>query len=271
MNFLNLTLVEMRRALHRRVVRWMVAFALLLCAVAGIAAFVSSADAAEFARATEHPARMGDWWLPGTGDGFLVLAAMFLAVGAAICGASVAGAEWRAGTITTVLTWEPSRVRLHLARTVSAAVLAFVIGLALQAVFLASTLPAVVAHGTADGTDGAWWRSLALAMVRIAVVTALVAVLAANVATIGRNTSAALVVLAAWTLIVERLVVGLRPQLARFMITENVATVVPWVQMEGVAFERPPVVALLALLSYLGLIVGGSTVSFARRDIAATT
>jgi hypothetical protein len=270
-SFLDLTFVEMRRALHRRLVRRMVALALFGCAIFGVVSFVSSRDPVKFARATEHPARMADWWVPGTGDGFLVMAAMFLAVGAAICGASVAGAEWRAGTITTVLTWEPSRVRLHLARTVSAALLAFVIGLALQAVFFAAAAPAVIANGTTDGTDAAWWQALILAMARIAVVTALVAVLAANVATIGRNTSAALVALATWALVVERLVVGLRPQLARFMITENVATVVPWAQLDGVEFDRPPVVALVALLSYLGLLVGGATVSFARRDIAATT
>jgi hypothetical protein len=108
-------------------------------------------------------------------------------------------------------------------------------------------------------------------MVRISLVTALVAVLAATVATIGRNTSAALVALAAWALVVERVVVGLRPQLARFMITENVATVVPWVQMEGVEFERPPLVALVALLGYLGFLIGVATATFSRRDIVAST
>lgn len=269
MSVVHLTIIEMRRALHRHLVRWMVVVALLGCAIAGIAAYLSSGDPQEFARATEHPARMADWWRPGTGDGFLVLAAMFLGVGAAVCGASVAGAEWRAGTITTVLTWEPSRVRLHAARTASAGILAFAIGFALQLTFLAATLPAVALHGTTDGTDAAWWRSLALAMVRIALVTALVAVLAASVATIGRNTSAALIVLAAWTLVVERVIAGLRPQLARFMITENVATVVPWAQMEGVDFERPPLVALLALAGYLGAVVIAATTTFAGRDVAA--
>ena len=87
----------------------------------------------------------------GGGDSFLLTAALFLVVGAAICGASVAGAEWRAGTITTVLTWEPSRLRLHAARTASAAILAFVIGFALEVVFLAAALPAVVLNGTTDG------------------------------------------------------------------------------------------------------------------------
>ena len=78
-------------------------------------------------------------------------------------------------------------------------------------------------------------------MARIALVTALVAVLAVNVATLGRNTSAALVAMAAWALAVERSVSALRPGLARFMIGENVATVVPWTPLTDVGFERPPV------------------------------
>ena len=102
-----------------------------------------------------------------------------------------------------------------------------------------SALPAVVLNGSAEGTDGAWWGALLLAMVRVALITALVAVLAVSIATIGRNTSAALIALAAWALVVERLVAGLRPQLARFMISENVATVVSWAQMDGRRLRTP--------------------------------
>ncbi|MDQ3275738.1 MAG: hypothetical protein M3Q39_12115 [Actinomycetota bacterium] len=268
MRFVRLTIVEMRRALHRRLVRWMIALAVVLCGLMGVIVFISSRDPLELARSSDHPARMSSWWISGGGDGILTMAALYLVVGAAICGASVAGAEWRAGTITTALTWEPSRLRLHAARTASAGVLSFVIGFALQVVFLAAATPAVIFNGSTDGTNGAWWGALVLAMLRIALITALVAVLAVSVATIGRNTSAALVVLAAWALVIERLVAGLRPQLARFMISENVATVVPWAQMTDVEFERPPVVALIALVGYLTVVVAVATTSFARRDIA---
>ncbi len=263
--------VEMRRALHRRIVRWMVVVALAGCVVTGVAAFLSSRDPIALARAHDHPAHLSSWWVAGTADGVLTVGALFLVVGAAICGASVAGAEWRAGTITTVLTWEPSRVRLHMARTVSALVLAFAIGFVLEVLFLASTLPAVLTHGTTDGVDGAWWWSLILAMSRVALIASLVAVLAVSVATIGRNTSAALVVLAAWALVVERVVAGFRPQLARFMVSENVATVIPWAQMEGVEFQRPPVVALTALVGYLIAVVAAATALFERRDITAAS
>ena len=105
-------------------------------------------------------------------------------------------------------------------------------------------------------------------MLRISLVTSLVAVLAVSIATIGRNTSAALVVLAAWALVIERLVAGFWPKLARFMIAENVAIVVPWAQLSDV--ERPPIVALLALVAYLATVVATSTMLFARRDVVTT-
>ncbi|MDQ3468851.1 MAG: hypothetical protein M3487_03620 [Actinomycetota bacterium] len=268
--FVHLTVVEMRRALHRRLVRWMIALAVALCALAGVIVYLSSRDPFDLARDPTHPARLSSWWISGGGDSFLTVGALFLVVGAAICGASVTGAEWKAGTITTVLTWEPSRRRLHGARTASAAILAFVIGFALQVVFLAATLPAVVLNGTTEGTGGGWWSGLVLAMVRIALITGLVAVLAVSIATIGRNTSAALIAMAAWAMVIERLVEGLRPQLGRFMISENVATVIPWAQMTGVDFERPPIVALAALLAYLAAIVAVATTSFMRRDIGSS-
>ncbi len=269
MRFIRLTVVEMRRALHRRLVRWMVVIAVVLCAVAGLVVFLSSSDPVKFARNGDSPARMVNWW-GGGGDGPLTICALFLVVGAAICGASVAGAEWRAGTMTTMLTWVPSRVLLHGARTTSAAILSFIISFGLQALFLAATLPAIIAHGSTTGTDSSWWAGVLLAMTRISFISLLVAVLAVSVATIGRNTSAALVALAGWALVVERLVAGFWPKLARFMISENVAIVVPWSELRTASFERPPIIALLALVGYLSVIVISATVLFARRDVATT-
>jgi hypothetical protein len=268
MRLAHLTYVEMRRALHRRLVWWMIVVALLGCAFTGVVAYVSSQDAFELAQSTDHPAFMANWWDAVDGDGMLTIAAVFLALGAAICGASVAGAEWKAGTVTTVLTWEPSRVRLHSARTISATVLSFVIGFLLQVVFLAALLPAVVLHGNTDGTDGSWWSELLYAMLRISFVTALVAALALSIATIGRNTVAALVAISAWALIAEGLIRGYKPGLARWLITENVATVVPWSPLDSVDFHRGPGLATATLVVYLlvAAVIAGGT--FFRRDIA---
>jgi hypothetical protein len=268
-SLVHLTFVEMRRALHRRLVRWMIVLAMSLSVLAGLIVYLTSRDPVALARESTHPAHMASWWGDGGEDSFLLTAALFLVVGAAICGASVAGAEWKAGTITTALTWEPSRGRLHAARMSSAAILAFAIGFALEVVYLAAAVPAVALNGGADGTGGGWWAGLLLAMTRLALITSLVAVIAASIATIGRNTSAALVAMAAWALVVERIVAALRPQLARFMIGENVATVIPWSQLTSVDFERPPIVAMAALLAYLAAVVALAAASFTRRDVIA--
>ena len=265
-SLVHLTFVEMRRALHRRLVRWMIVLAVSLSALAGVIVYLTSRDPVALAGDRTHPARMASWW-GGDEDSFLLTAALFLVVGSAICGASVAGAEWKAGTITTALTWEPSRRRLHAARMASAAILAFAIGFVLEVVYLAAAVPAVAINGTTEGTGGGWWAGLLLAMTRLALITSLVAVLAASLATIGRNTSAAIVAMAAWALVVERIVAGLRPQLARFMIGENVATVVPWSQLTGVDFERPPIVAMAALFVYVAAVVALAAASFTRRDV----
>src|SRR5207253_1003532 len=160
---MNLIVVEMRRALHRRVVRVLIVLALLACTAAGIIVFVDSAGKtlAELQVGSEqHPALMRNWWIAGTGDGALMISLFFLLLGGLFGGASVTGAEWRAGTVTTLLTWEPRRARVHLSRTAACAILAALISFALQAVFLASLLPAVIANGSSAGTDAGWWGSL---------------------------------------------------------------------------------------------------------------
>jgi hypothetical protein len=108
-------------------------------------------------------------------------------------------------------------------------------------------------------------------MLRISLTTALVATQAVSIATLGRNTSAALVVMAGWALVVERLVAGLRPSLARFLIAENVGTMIPWAQIDDAKFHRGPIVALVSLLVYLAVVIAGATWVFDRRDIAAAS
>ncbi len=264
---MTLLLVEMRRAVHRRLVRWMIAADLVFCAAMGVIAFLSRVDPA-YPR--DHAAILLNWWQPAGGGGLIVIGTSVLVIGAAICGASVAGAEWKAGTITTVLTWSPGRVRLHLTRTASAAILSFVIGVVLLIVFMAAAVPAMLTHGSTSGTDAGWWWALTMAVVRSAGMAALVAVLAFNIATLGRNTAAALVAIAAWALFVENLVRGLRPGLARYLVGENVAMVVPWHPLDDVEFKSTPTAALVTLLVYLAIVVGIATWSFQRRDVAGS-
>ncbi len=271
---MSLLVVEMRRALRRRVVRVMILLALVGCVVAGVIAFTSSAGTtpSELHRHGEpHPAVLTDWWIADRSDGAVLIASFFLLLGAVATGAAVAGSEWRAGTITTVLTWEPRRVRLNLARTAACGIVAFAVAIVLQVVFLASFLPAVLANGSTAGADADWWWSLTAAIARTGLLTALAAMLAVALATLGRNTAFALAAVFAWMAVVENLIRGLRPGLAQYLWAANIGTVVPWRQMRGVEFTRSPALALGTIVLYTAVFVVLATLSFRRRDVPGTT
>lgn len=271
---MNLVIVEMRRALHRRVVHVLILIALIGCVFAGVIAFTSSAGktlAELHLDGHTHPAVMRDWWIAGSGDGALAVSGLFLLLGGLIGGASVAGAEWRAGTVTTLLTWEPRRVRLHLSRTAACGVLAAVIAFALQIVFLASFLPATLANGSAAGLNAHWWFALVAAMLRVSLFTAVGALLGVALATLGRNTAFALVTVFAWVAILEGVIRGLKPGLARFLWGENMTTVLTWAQLENVSFRRGPIVALVTILLYVSVISAVATFVFRRRDVGSAS
>ena len=271
---MNLLHTEMRRALHRRVVRVLVLLALIGCVLAGIGVFLDAAGQTVIemrANPDTHAAIASDWAANGDdGDNVLLITAFFLFLGGLFAGASVTGAEWRFGTVTTVLTWEPRRVRLLGARLASGAILAFVIAIALQAIFLASLLPAVLTHGSTDRIDGAWWGHLLTTGIRVALVTAVAAVLGMALANLGRNTAFALVVAFAWVAVVENLVRGLTPW-EPYLLMENLITVLTWDQLDDADFIRSAPTALLTLIAYLAALLGATFAVFNRRDVAGSS
>ncbi len=271
---MNLIRVEMRRALHRRAVRVLIVIALLGCVMAGTVSWFGSRGKSltELRFDDEgHPAVMTDWWIADANEGFLAVAMFFLMLGGFFGGATVAGGEWRAGTMTTLLTWEPRRSRIHTARTVSAALLAFAISFGLQILFLASFLPSVFAHGTTDGVDAGFWAGLVVAMARTSALTALAAVLAVALATAARNTAFAVIAVFAWMAVVENLIRSLKPSLAPWLWAENLGTVMTWGQLPDVGFTRGPLLAAATLLTYCAVVVVAAAASFRYRDIAAAT
>jgi hypothetical protein len=271
---MNLLVVEMRRALRRRVIRVMVLIALGLCVFAGVVAFLSSNGKELYElhqNGSLHPAVIADWWSEGKGDNAVTSGALFLLIGGFFSGAAVAGAEWRAGTVTTVLTWEPRRVRLNLARTAACGICALVIGFALQVIFLASFLPAALAGGFTGGTDADWWMALAFAVGRTAVLTSIAAMMGVALATLGRNTAFALGAVFVWVAVIEGVIRANLPSWGQYLWAENIATTVQWAQMEQVEFTRGPVLALATVVAYTAVLVAAATLAFRRRDIAGTS
>jgi ABC-2 type transport system permease protein len=265
--------VELRRACHRRIVRVLVLLALCGIAVFGVVLFFTSTHldvAAARSGQNEHAAVLTDWWRPGTGEGVLMVAAGLLAVCAVLGGASVVGGEWRAGTVASVLAWEPRRARVFVARSAASMVIAFAVAVALQTLFVAAAVPSMLAHGSTDGADGAWWSSFALAIVRVALFTALAAAIGGSLAWIGRSTVAALVGVFGWLLVAENLVRGLRPGAAKYLLTSAIGTVVPWAPMKDPKLARGVWGAAVTVLVVTGALLVIGLISFTRRDVVAS-
>ena len=112
---MNLLLAEIRRAFSRRLVRVLIALAIVGIVLAGVGVFLDSADLSQTKLLDpddRRPAALVHWWVSGGDGGVLGFTGLMLLVGGLLGGASVVGAEWRSGTVITVLTWEPRRVRL---------------------------------------------------------------------------------------------------------------------------------------------------------------
>ena len=72
-----------------------------------------------------------------------------------VIGASMVGASWQTGTITTILTWEPRRIRWLASRLIATAVGVFVVTLFLVALLAALlALGASIRGSTATDPDG---------------------------------------------------------------------------------------------------------------------
>jgi ABC-2 type transport system permease protein len=253
--------VEIRRALARRMLLTLIVIALGGIAVAGVVTFVKShplsSDALSHAQAladadiqrclngdiireqdlppnttldewchetitvqnyyssssTFHLWDLGNWL---QGVSFLLIA------GALAVGASFVGAEWHTGSMTTLLTWEPRRLRVLAAKALAIAAVAFVVTIGLQVIFgLVLTLVAVTRGDTAE-TGGTWLRSVVGSGLRISATASGASVMGLAVAMIGRNVAAALGGIFVYVAVIEGILRGIRMKLGLWLLGDNV-------------------------------------------------
>jgi hypothetical protein len=255
--------VEIRRCLSRRLVQWLVALAVVGCALTAAlvhrtASAANPSNEFRFVELHEPPS-----------EAFLFIGAFFLIIGAVVGGASMIGAEWRAGTFVTVMTWEPDRRRVAVTKLMATGIVASAIAVAIQVLFCAAFLPAGLGPGTMEGADAAWWRELAWAVLRVAGLTGLAAILMASVAMLGRNTAAALGAAFGYMMLFENLLRAWKPWAGRFLLGENSVMFLTGGNVEGAPFERSTSTALLTLTGYAALVAAASVVSFWRRDVTS--
>ena len=132
---------EIRRLASRRLVKWMLLvsiFLVLLLVV--IVAVTHDPDARDLRDAMT----LTELWLTKAAaaqlgvnrDNAIATISVLTYLLVIVIGASAVGAEYRAGTVGTILTWEPRRIRLLVARLVAAAVVGMAFFLLVHLVFV---------------------------------------------------------------------------------------------------------------------------------------
>lgn len=185
-----------------------------------------------------------------------------------LIGASSIGAEWQSRTVTTLLTWEPRRRRVLVAKVVAAVFVASAFALAAQAVLAGALAPSVALHGTTAGTGGTWLRTLSGVLGRGTALVAVAAAIGFAVASIGRNTAAALGIGFAYFVVLENAVGGFLADFRRWLLLGNA---IVWVSGEdggGDVGGRSVLAAGLFLASVAVVLVLAAAVLFQRRDVA---
>jgi ABC-2 type transport system permease protein len=189
-----------------------------------------------------------------------------LVVVAFVLGASFVGAEWHAGTMALLLTWESRRWRVFVAKAVAAVVITFAGTIAILVLLGLALTPAAVASGTIGEASASWVRETAGVLVRGGLLSAVGAAAGFAVASAARNTAAALGVGFGYMVVVESLLSGLRPGWRPWMVVPNaVALLVGNDAIPGVHRTALEAGILLSAYGAAALVVAG--VLFARRDV----
>ena len=183
-----------------------------------------------------------------------------------VLSASFIGAEWHAGTVTTLLTWEPRRIRVLVAKVAVCMALAFVGTVAIQALLLGALTPAAVLRGTTEGVNGAWFRELSGVVLRGGALAAIGAGIGFSIASVARGTAAALGAGFGYLLVVEQLIGAVRQGWRSWFLVWNAAVLVNGHRLGG---DIPRSLAEAALL--LSLYAAGAVVvaigAFRTRDV----
>jgi ABC-type transport system involved in multi-copper enzyme maturation permease subunit len=298
-----LVAIEWRRVLARRLVRVSLALAVLAILVGATIAFLVSRDMDQAslaqAQATrqaqvqqciagqlqglppeippqERPQFCEQQFIPPVPDrrfhyetlpNILVGMSLFAISLGWLLGSSLVGAEWHAGTMATLPTWEPRRVRVLAAKLVAAGGLAFAVAIGLQLLLGAALLPAGLLRGTTEGIDSSWLRSLGGVGLRVAAVSVLGAMMGLSIATIGRNTAAALGIAFGYLAIVESTIRGLRPRWQQWLLGDNIMVVITNQPQNFPLVDRSTLGAAALLTGYTLALVALAMANFRRRDI----
>ena len=257
--------VEARRAWSRRIWKGLALFALGGIVLAGVLVFLNASPDSSRPDSTGFQARHLVY--DGTEEnGILTGTAIPFALLAFIVGASLIGAEWRAGTVGVVLAWEPRRSRVLLAKAAVAGAAGAAFALALQLVLLLALLPS--ASRATAGVDGEFWRQLVAVLVRSSLAAGLLALVGFGIASLGRNTSAAFGGILLYVVVVEVVLGGFFSGWDRWFLLPNLVVLIAGTA-DNAGYDHTGSAArsVAILLAYVAGLTAVATAWFRFRDV----
>ena len=240
---------EFRRFRSRRLVKALVALELLAIVATGVIVLLTQ-----------------EYDLVGLPDVLMGTSLVLVSV-AWILGASAIGADWHAGHVTTILTWEPRRGRVMLAKIVASLTSVFLVSLVIQAFLGAALAVAAAGAGSTAGADAAWLAESAGVALRVALLSTIFAGFGFGLASAGRNTAVALGVGFGYLVIVENLVRGLRPQWTPWLLTDNAGLFIVDSPIDFPLLARSTVGAGLYLAAVAAVLLLVASGLFRTRDV----
>jgi ABC-type transport system involved in multi-copper enzyme maturation permease subunit len=210
----------------------------------------------------------------------LGIVASLLPIMAFVIGASYYGADAKSGMIEQILTWEPRRLRLLAARTLSSLVGVGVIGALMAAYFVALLYGLAATTGTTGGTTGELWANIGLGVLRTGVAVGLFAIFGLGITVLINNSVGSIVGFIIYWFILENFIIAVfLPKVSVYLPITNAGSFGSGNDVEritGNAFSQdgPDLVvshgyllagAILAAWVVTGLAL--AAVAFMRRDI----
>ena len=195
------------------------------------------------------------------GSAFLVV------IGGLLLGASFVGAEWHHGTMTTLLAWEPRRMRVLAAKALVAAIGVFVVMTVLLVIVALMFWAVAALRGITTGLGPHFVRSLGGTILRIAACSSAGAMVGLGIAMVARSTAAAIGVGFAYLGLVEGLIRALRPGWQHALLADNIAVVITGadggIMREPVTFTH----AVVAVAIWAAVLLAAAAVAFRVRDV----
>jgi ABC-2 type transport system permease protein len=267
----NLLASELRRLSSRRILLWM---SLAMLGFVAVMVIANTATSKPSSVGGMDAMRTTDLWLMKSHARELGLAnrnrlvpvSVFSYLAVVAFGASAVGAEYRAGTVTTLLTWEPRRVRLLLTRLVAVALVAMAFFLAISGLFVAGWLVGVAVNGSSNA-DGEFWSDLVAVIARATAIAGGLAVISAGLATLGKNTAAALGLWFGYLVGVEAILQPLLKPITPGLLLLNIGAFFGGETVKVGEYFLDPLPGALITGAWV-LVVGAVAVAvFARRDV----